>query len=51
MTQKIFRGLKIFDTELIGGLKTYYNYTKKHGSLNGKIPAEQALIDVDGKNK
>ena len=49
--EKVFRGLKIFDTELIGGLKTYYNYTKKHGSLNGKTPAEQALIDVDGRNK
>ena len=49
--EKVFRGLKIFDTELIDGLKTYYNYTKKHGSLNGKTPAEQAPIDVDGRNK
>ena len=49
--EKVFRGLKKFDTPLIDGLKAYYNFTKKHGSLNGKTPAEQALIEVDGKNK
>ena len=32
-------------------IKAYYNFTKKHGSLNGKTPAEQAMIEVDGKNK
>ena len=32
-------------------MKAYYNFTKKHGSLDGKTPAEQAKILVDGKNK
>ena len=49
--EKIFRGLKGFDTLLIDVLKAYYNFTKKYGSLNGKTSAEQAMIEVDGKNK
>ena len=49
--EKVFRGLKKFDTPLIDGMKAYYNYAKKHGSLNGRTPAEEALIEVDGKNK
>ena len=49
--EKVFRGLKKFDTPRIDGLKTYYNFTKKHGSLKGKTPTEQAMIEVDGKNK
>ena len=49
--EKIFCGLKIFDTELIGGLKTYYDYTKNHELLNGKTFAEEALVEVDGRNK
>ena len=49
--KKVFRGLKKLDTPLIDGLKAYYNFTKKHGSLKGRTPAEEALIEVDGKNK
>ena len=49
--EKVFRGLKKFDTPLIDGMKAYYNFTKKHGGLNGKTPAEEAMIEVDGKNK
>ena len=49
--EKVFRGLKRLDTPLIDGLKDYYNFTKKHGSLKGKTSAEQASIEVDGKNK
>ncbi len=43
--------LKKIDMPLIDGMKAYYNFTKKHGSLKGKTPAEQAMIEVDGKNK
>ena len=32
-------------------MKTCYNFIKKHESLKGNIPAEQAMIKVDGKNK
>ena len=49
--EKVFRGLKKFDTSLIDGMKAYYNFTKKHGSLKGKTPVEQVMIEVDGKNK
>ena len=49
--EKVFRGLKKFDTPLIGGLKAYYNFTKKHSALQGKTSAQASLIEVDGKNR
>ena len=49
--EKVFRGLKRMDTEILNGMRVYYNFTKKHGSLKGKTPAEEAKITVDGKNK
>ena len=39
--EKVFRDLKKIDTTIIDGMKTYYNFTKKHGSLKGKTPAEK----------
>ena len=33
------------------GMRVYYNYTKKHGTLRGTTPAEASLIKVDGRNK
>lgn len=49
--EKVFRGLKKMDSEVINGMKVYYNFTKKHGGLDGRTPAEVAGIRVDGKNK
>ncbi len=49
--EKVFRGLKKMDTPIIEGMKAYYNFTKKHPALNGKTPAEAAMITVEGKNK
>ena len=49
--EKVFRGLKRKDTEILNGMKVYYNFTKKHGALYGRTPAEQAGIKVDGPNK
>ncbi len=49
--EKVFRGLKNIDTPLIDGMKAYYNFTKKHGALKGKTPAEASMIEVDGKNR
>ena len=49
--EKVFRGLKRFDTPIIDGMKAYYNFAKKHSGINGMTPAEASLIDVDGKNK
>ncbi len=49
--EKVFRGLKKTYTAILDGMRVYYNFTKKHGSLNGQTPAESALISVDGTNK
>ena len=49
--EKVFRGLKRFDTPLIDVLKVQYNFTKKYGSPNGRTFTEQTLIEIDGKNK
>ncbi len=49
--EKVFRGLKKMDTAILDGMRVYYNYTKKHGSLKSKTPAQASLIEVDGKNK
>ena len=49
--EKVFRGLKRMDTSIIEGMRVYYNFTKKHGSLKGRTPAQASMIEVDGKNK
>jgi transposase-like protein len=49
--EKVFRGLKKKDTPIFEGMKAYYNFTKKHGALKGKTPAESAMIKVDGLNR
>ena len=49
--EKAFRGLKKMDTAVLGGMRVYYNFTKKHGALNGMTPAQALLIEIDGKNR
>ena len=49
--EKVFRGLKKFDIPRIDGLKTYYNFTKKHLALQDRTPAQASVIKVDGKNR
>ena len=49
--EKVFRGLKKMDTSILDGMRVYYNFTKKHGALDGQTPAESALISVDDTNK
>lgn len=48
---KVFRGLKKFDTPIIAGMRIYYNYIKKHSSIDNMTPAEQSKILVEGKNR
>ncbi len=38
-------------TTILDGMRVYYNFTKKHGSLGGKTSAQASMIKVDGKNK
>ncbi len=49
--EKVFRGLKKMDTPILDGMRVYYNFTKKHGALKGRTPAEASMIEIDGKNK
>ena len=49
--EKIFMSLKKFDTPLIDGLKTHYNFTKKHSALQDRTSAQASAIKVDGKNR
>ena len=37
--EKVFRGLKKFDTPRIDGMKAYCNFTKKHLALQSRTPA------------
>ena len=50
---RTFRGLKKKDSPIIVGLKIYYNFTRKHQTLNGLTSSESAgiIIIIDGKNK
>ena len=45
--EKVFRSLKKIDTLILDGMRVYYNFTKKHESLNGKTPAQASMIEVD----
>ncbi len=45
------RGLKKMNSPMFKGFMIFYNFVKKHGGLDGKTPAEEALIHVIGKNK
>ena len=46
-----YRGIKKMDSPLFDGFQTFYNFSKKHGGINQKTPAELAGIIVDGSNK
>lgn len=48
---KVLRGMKNFDSPIIPGMRIHYNYIKKHISLDGRTPAEQSKIIIDGRNK
>ena len=49
--EKVFRGLKKMDTAILDGMRVYYNYTKKHGGIKNKTPAQASMIEVEGVNK
>jgi len=46
-----YRGIKKMNSPLFAGFQTYYNFSKKHGGIGKKTPAEKAGIIVDGNNK
>ncbi len=49
--EKTMRGLKKMDTPILKGIQIYHNYIRVHSALDGKTPAEQAGIEIEGENK
>jgi transposase-like protein len=49
--EKVMRGLKKGDTELLSGYQLFHNYIRIHEGLNGKTPSEACGIKIEGKNK
>lgn len=49
--EKTMRGLKKMDTPILKGYQIYHNYIRIHSALNGKTPAEQCGIKIEGVNK
>ncbi len=46
-----YRGIKKMNSPLFNGFQAFYNFSKKHGGIDKKTPAEKAGILVDGDNK
>jgi putative transposase len=49
--EKVIRGLKKSDTQILKGYQIFHNYVRPHESLDGKTPADLAGIMVEGENK
>jgi len=49
---KVMRGLKREESDMIEGLRIYYNFIRPHMALNGLTPAEVANINLQlGQNR
>ena len=46
-----YRDIKKMTSHLFDGFQTFYNFSKKHGSLDKRTPTECAWILVEGNNK
>ena len=49
--EKIVRGLKKDDPQLISGYQIYHNHIKSHMTLDGKTPSEICGITILGQEK
>ena len=49
--EKVVRGLKKEDSQLIRGLQIYHNYVRPYEALNGKTPADVTGIELKSENK
>jgi len=49
--EKVMRGLKKKSTPILEGMQVYHNFIRPHSSLNGKTPAEECGIIIEGDNK
>jgi putative transposase len=49
--EKVMRGLKRNDTPILTGYQIYHNYIRPHEALDGRTPADECGIKVEGKDK
>jgi transposase-like protein len=49
--EKVMRGLKRKDTPILKGYQIFHNYIREHEGLDGKTPAEECGIKIEGANK
>jgi len=51
MIERPKRGLKREDTPILTGYQIYHNYIRGHEALDGRTPADECGIKVEGKDK
>jgi len=51
MIEKPKRGLKKEDSPILTGYQIYHNYVRPHEALDGRTPADECGIKVEGKDK
>lgn len=49
--ERVMRTLEKSDSPILAGYRLFHNYIRPHMALNGKTPAEQAGIVIEGQNK
>ena len=49
--EKVMRGLKKTDTQILPGYQIFHNFMRPHQTLKGKTPTEACGIKVEGDNK
>ena len=49
--EKVMRGLKRADTPILTGYQIYHNFIRPHESLDGRTPADECGIKVEGNDK
>jgi putative transposase len=49
--EKTMRELKIENSPILKGYQIFHNFVRTHEGLDGKTPAEESGINVEGSNK
>jgi len=49
--ERVMRTLEKTDSPILVGYRLFHNYIRPQMALNGKTPAEQAGIIIEGENK
>jgi len=48
--EKVMRSLKTMDSPILKGMQIYHNFFRPHMGLDGRTPAEEAGIIIEGEN-